>query len=227
MAMQSGFFFSSSSVECDQQFCFAFTVISERSSPKSRLQRGRLLMKDFELCWMDRTTRLIQQQRPRCVNPMSFDVAMRDPIFNAAFGRLKQAGLDQMVWQTLGRVAADLENVASKLYFVHDDSIKGAVASVVQHRLEIAVENVQNCSSDVKTKLLPLFAENDFVSLEIVKELNITLSAPETGPDKVLRRFDNGLVPASPSMAFVLKHGLYASNNSFIGGTVANCREKQ
>ena len=49
--------------------------------------------------------------------------------------------------------------------------------------------------------------------MAIVEELKITLTAPETGPEKVLRRFRNGLVPASPSMAFVLKHGLYQDDS--------------
>jgi hypothetical protein len=140
---------------------------------------------------------------------MSFDVVMWDPIFKAAFDRLKQAGLDQMVWQTLGGVVTDLDRISLNLSLVNGgDSIKGAVASLVQHRLKIAVENIQRCSLDVETKLLPLFVENDFVSMEIVKELKITLIAPEAGLDKVLRCFDNGLVPALPSMAFVLKQWL-------------------
>jgi energy-coupling factor transporter ATP-binding protein EcfA2 len=145
------------------------------------------------------------------MNPMSFDVVMRDPVFKAAFDRLKQAGLDQMVWQTLGGVATDLDRISLNLSLVNDDLIKGAVASLVQHKLEIAVENIRRCSLDVEANLLPLFGSCDFVSMEIVRELKITLTSPETGPDKVLRSVNSrdGLVPASPSMAFVLKHGLY------------------
>ncbi len=47
--------------------------------------------------------------------------------------------------------------------------------------------------------------------MEIVRELKITLTSPETGPDKVLRsvKSRDGLVPASPSISFVLKHGLH------------------
>ncbi len=84
---------------------------------------------------------------------MSFDVVMRDPVFKAAFDRLKQAGLDQMVWQTLGGVATDLDRISLNLSLVNDDLIKGAVASLVQHKLEIAVENIRRCSLDVEAKL--------------------------------------------------------------------------
>jgi energy-coupling factor transporter ATP-binding protein EcfA2 len=145
------------------------------------------------------------------MNPMSFDVVMRDPIFKAAFDRLKGVGLIQMVWQTLGGVATDLDSIASDLRFADDDSIKMAVASLVQHKLETAIESIRRCSLDVKTKLLPLFGTNDFVSMHILEKLSITLTALETGPDKVLRSVKSRdcLVPASPSMAFVLKHGFY------------------
>jgi hypothetical protein len=120
------------------------------------------------------------------MSTISFDVMMRDPLFKAAFVRLKGAGLDQMVWQTLGGDATNLTRISKALLFADDDSIKMTVASLVQHKLETAIENIRRCSLGAKTKLLPLFETNDFVSMDILEKLSITLTAPETGPDKVL-----------------------------------------
>jgi hypothetical protein len=93
---------------------------------------------------------------------ISFDVMLRDPVFKAAFVRLKGAGLDQMVWQTLGGVATDLDSIASAVRFADDDSIKGAVANLVQHKLENVIENIDKCTSDVKTKLFSLLSKTYF-----------------------------------------------------------------
>jgi hypothetical protein len=135
---------------------------------------------------------------------MSFDVVMRDPVFKASFNRLRRFGLDEVVWQTLGGVATFLDRISMELHFANDDSVKESCQCG-------AAQASACCSSDVETKLLPLFAENDYVTMDILDKLNITLTASEKGPDKVLCgvRSKHAVAPASPSMAFVLNHGLY------------------
>ncbi len=88
------------------------------------------------------------------------------------------------MWQTFGGVTRFLDRIAMELRFANDDSIKGRVASVVQYKLQQTIAKLRSCSLDVETKLLPLFAKNDFVTMGILDELNITLTAAEEGPTK-------------------------------------------
>ncbi len=142
---------------------------------------------------------------------MSRDVMLREPVFKAMFERLQKVALDDLVWQTLGGVPALIVKLANELKDASDDSVKPIVEKAVKYALQEALDSVMKCSADVKAKLLPLFGDKGFVSKSEVDDLEIAIAAAETGPDKVLRnrRAQNALVPASPKVAFVLRHRFY------------------
>ncbi len=146
------------------------------------------------------------------MDEMPREVLMQAPEFKAMFEYLQKVGLEELVWQTLGRIASSMVSLATALgTTTGDTSIKPIVEKMVKYQLEKSIGLVMKCSAAVKTKLLPLFVEKDHISKGAVEELGIVLATPETGPNKVLRSVNtkNALVLASPEMAFVLHHHLF------------------
>ncbi len=142
---------------------------------------------------------------------MSREVMLREAEFEAMFERLQKVALDELVWQTLGGVPASISKLANELKGVSDELVRPIVEKVVKRALQEALASVRKCPVDVKAKILPLFAEKDSVPISTAEKLGIAIAAAEIGSDKVLRnrKEQDALVPASPEVAFVLRHRFY------------------
>ena len=138
------------------------------------------------------------------VMEMSRDVMLRDPLFKSLFERLKEKGLDELVWKVYGGVPSRMKRLA---VLPNDDRFVEMVHQELMQSIVSCVGEVDKSSSQYRDELLPLFRSTDLVSKEVVNNLKIVLPSP----DKVCRinTWKEGVEPASPTMGFVLRHGLY------------------
>jgi energy-coupling factor transporter ATP-binding protein EcfA2 len=139
---------------------------------------------------------------------MSREVVMRDPRFGRAFDRLQKAGLDEVVWQTIGGVPARLVKLADEVDSARDSDLEACVKALVGRELAMAVGRVRDCPEDIGAKILPLFRESSSVRLSQLERNGIAMEA--LAHNRALRAdiFQDALVPTSPTVAFVLLHGL-------------------